>query len=542
MIVDIIQKKASVEVSYINERGQIDIETIPAKFENWVKCSSTDPNADKVFRNWTGENVKKIPSYTFLDQNLREFLIKSISPEISKKLFAYNKPNWYAVDIEIDIRKAKGFPHPENAIYPIASIQITNTKLSTVILMFDDMNRIEGTDEYRKFVEERVNAHFKGNKKCEELIAKHTDDGFLPYSHIVFKSESEMMNKYFEYQRKAFHSIMGWNWDGFDNPYIHNRSKILGVAQTKASPIFRLDEKTNKPKHRLEVDLMKVVEKFDFTVEKTSLSLNYIASEVLEIAKVVYEGSFLDLFLDKDNFIIYSAIDTVILMMIHLQINTISSLEMVSYYAKIPLEDGFSTLRIGDALFFDEQYANNVIFCYEDLYRSKSVSVEVVRYNGLLCKVINTIDNNIIVEVQGGGERYKIPKDKAVYVYDENILDDFANDTDFIGGYVIDPRYNMGEWIALIDFKSLYPTCGQSLGCSFENIIKENATIKEQKEFAKQGHRISLNGTVYDRDNTGVIKSIWDRLIYERYHFKDIMLHIENVLIPIIEKYIEDEK
>lgn len=525
MIIKEVQKFQRVEVSYVNEQGQIDLISIPAKFENWVKCDENDPQVSENFRNWTGEPVKKVGGYKFQDLNLREFLTKKADPEIQKKIFAYNKPNWFACDIEIDIRNCKGFPEATLAEFPISTIQLTNESLSTVLLIYDDMNRIAGTPEYKNFIAERVRKHFEESKIAKDLIEKYGEGKELKYTHMVFNSEADLLRKFFTLQRELMHHIIGWNWLDFDAPYIHNRSVKVGVNHGMASPTGNLDnreitkdkfqknttdwsqqeieaEKQNRqyktPQHRVEVDYMQVISKFDFSIDKTSLALDNIAYNVLDVKKVEYgqedkdgnvieKGSFLDLFLDTDNFLTYSAIDTVLLMMIHLRVNTITSLEMVTYYAKIPLERGFSTLALGDALFWDEQYTKGLIYCHEDKWA----------------------DN-----------------------------DDYV-DTKFEGGYVIDPRYPTAEWVALIDFKSLYPTCGQSLGCSFDNIIKEEATLEEMKEAIKEGHRVSLNGTIYDKDNIGTLTRVWNRLIFERYHFKDIRVFIDNVLQPVIEKYIK---
>lgn len=525
MIIKEVQKFDRVEISFVNEKGQIELTSIPAKFENWVKCSEDDPDASKKFRNWTGEPVKKVGSYKFQDLNLREFLLKDVDEENKRKILEYNSPNWFACDIEIDIRGCKGFPEATKAEFPISTIQITNSTLSTVLLIYDDMNRIEGTPEYKQFISDRVRKHFTDSKIATDLIEKYATGGKLEYTHIVVKSEAELLRKFFALQNQLMHHIIGWNWLDFDAPFIHNRSLKLGVSHAAASPTGQMDDreiskdkfrknteglstheieeekKTRQfktPQHRVEIDYMQVISKFDYTVDKTSLALDNIAYHALDVKKVEYgqadkdgniteKGSFLDLFLDTDNFLTYSAIDTILLMMIHLRLQTITSLEMVTYYAKVPLERGFSTLALGDAMFWDEQYSRGLVFCHEDRWS-----------------------------------------------------DDEETDTHFEGGYVIDPRYPTAEWVALIDFKSLYPTCGQGLGCSFDNIIQEGASLEEQKEHIKNGHRISLNGTVYDKDNIGTLTRVWNRLIFERYHFKDIRLFIDNKLQPVIENHIKN--
>ncbi|BAV39291.1 DNA polymerase [Tenacibaculum phage pT24] len=514
MLIDIVQRKGRVEVSFVDKTGQIELTSIPTTFENWVKCDEDDPQKSKKYRNWTGEPVKKVHDREFKDLNLREFLLHKVPKDIQEKIFAYNKPNWYAVDIEVDVRNCNGFPEPTKAEHPISTIQVTNQQLSTVLLIFDDMNRIEGTQEYKDFISERVRKHFQSSKKAQDLINKYAKDGVLKYEHIVVKSERELLKVYFALQKKSMHHIMGWNWLDFDSPYIHKRAVKNNVNHSMASPVGELvnreisrdkfakhkdSEKTKEdleqerkertfstPRHRVEVDLMQVINKFDYSIDKTSLALDAIGYQAVDVPKIKYDGSFRDLFLDTDNFLTYSAVDTILLMMVHLRLNTITSLEMVTYYSKIPLERGFSTLALGDAMFWDEQFSNGLVFCHEDRYS-----------------------------------------------------DDDDGDTDFEGGYVINPRYATGEWVALVDFKSLYPTCGQSLGCSFDNIIKENATDEEIKEAIKLGHRVSMNRTIYDKDDDGTLTRVWNRLIYERYHFKDIRLFIDNKMQPVIKKMIE---
>lgn len=526
MLIDIVQKHNAIDISFVNENGQIEITSVPAKFENWEKCEESDKDKSNKFRNWTGEPVKKVKDSTFKDLNLREFLLHKLPLETREKVLAYNKPNWFAVDIEVDVRECKGFPEPTEAAFPITTIQVTNKELSTVLLIYDEMKRVPDTPEYKEMITRRVRKHFEKSKKSKDLIDKYAKDKELKYTHVVYHSERELLEAFFKYQNTLFHHIMGWNWLDFDSPYIHKRAVENRINHNMASPTrelvrremsidkFAKFQKPDKdavltdkekeeheadktartfytPRHRVEVDYMQVVSKFDYTVDKTSLALTEIGYQAVDIPKIEYDGSFYDLYMDRDNFITYSAVDTILLMMIHLRLSTVTSLEMITYYSKIPLERGFSTIALGDALFWDEQFSRGLVFCHSDRWAES----------------------------------------------------DPNENHEFEGGYVIDPRYPTGEWVALVDFKSLYPTCGMSLGCSFDNIIDENVTdLADLKLAIARGHRVSLNGTVYDKDNVGTLTRVWERLIYERYHFKDVRVFIDNEMLPIVEKMIANIK
>ena len=66
----------------------------------------------------------------------------------------------------------------------------------------------------------------------------------------VFDSETEMLNVFLECMNKYFHSIIGWNFVAFDWVYIYNRCVRLGIDIRKASPTFKLNDKTIKAKKK----------------------------------------------------------------------------------------------------------------------------------------------------------------------------------------------------------------------------------------------------------------------------------------------------
>ena len=73
-----------------------------------------------------------------------------------------------------------------------------------VLFIVDDMDRIEGTQEYKDFIQDRVRKHLSESKKATDLVEKYAKDKELKYTHIIFKSEAEMLRKFFEYQNKLF--------------------------------------------------------------------------------------------------------------------------------------------------------------------------------------------------------------------------------------------------------------------------------------------------------------------------------------------------
>ena len=66
MLIDVVQEKTFVKVSYVNEKGQIELDNLalpPEGYTKWVICDDDDPDRDKEFKNYDGQSVKRVPSY-----------------------------------------------------------------------------------------------------------------------------------------------------------------------------------------------------------------------------------------------------------------------------------------------------------------------------------------------------------------------------------------------------------------------------------------------------------------------------------------------
>lgn len=357
MIVDILQLKSYVQVSYVNEQGFIDIENIPLPQEgytNWVITGEDDPDADPVIRNYDGQRVKKVPGSQFKDLNLHEFLFYRTTPEIRDKIFAYNKPQFFSVDIETEITDSK--PDPDKAETQILSIAITAPNMATVVMSTSDVN-IENVQRYV-------------NEALGDYIKKES----FPVKHFKFDTEQEMLTYVFKKFCDSLHCHGGWFYDGYDFKYFKNRAKKLNIDFSMISPIKRLHSADSKPYHRIVIDYMDAYKLASKGLYLSSFSLNYIAEYELGLTKLDSGMSLKKLFsTDYDKFIAYNAIDTILVQMIHRKTNKFDKALNMAYYVSIPVMKAYGQIAIIDSLIFKKLYSKGLVYANE---REKTSSKE----------------------------------------------------------------------------------------------------------------------------------------------------------------------
>ena len=176
----------------------------------------------------------------------------------------------------------------------IVSIGISSSKGKVLVLGLEKMS----SDRILN-IEKRIKDHFK------DL------EGEWVFNYRSFDSEFDML---YTFMSKLIHRmplITGWNWFGYDWPYILNRCKRLGIDPKISSPAGILVGKNQTPMHILMVDYLEIYKKWDRVIKiRSSNSLDYVASQAVGLKKIQYNGTLRDLYeSDFDTFIFYNGID-----------------------------------------------------------------------------------------------------------------------------------------------------------------------------------------------------------------------------------------
>ena len=176
-----------------------------------------------------------------------------LAPDISKIPICY---------FDIEVVSTSGFPYPDEALYEVISIAMymSNTKKTTVL----------------------------GSK--ENYIPKNEN-----VTHHYYKNESDLLTKFWSMMSTDVCMLVGWNSDGFDIPYLVNRSKNIGVDFEQYLPTKHIRDSFHKKANQrvfaidgiITYDYMLLYKNFNYSNED-SYSLDHISKKVLGAGKVEY--------------------------------------------------------------------------------------------------------------------------------------------------------------------------------------------------------------------------------------------------------------
>ena len=372
-------------------------------------------------------------------------------------------------DIEVEVKD--GFPNPKKADNKITAIAIYDKVI----------------DKYSCFVL-----------------------GDIPNTDVVesFQSEEELLQKFYQKYLEIQPTILrGWNIDGFDIPYLYNRTrKIMGDSFANVlSPIGEIYYSEHKSRYKIAgvscLDYLSLYKKFTYT-QQSSYRLDYIGQLEVGIGKVEYEGTLNNLYRDDINkFIEYNLNDVKIVKALDDKLKLIELVLGISHVGHTPYEDVYHSSR----------YLEGAILVHLK-------KLEVIAPN----KVLNARDK----------------MNRGV-------------DDKFTGAYVKNPKPGRYEWVFDLDLTSMYPSTIMTLNISPEmKIGKVNGwDIKEfmkgtpktyslEKNGKEHGHMnneeltnmfasnkvsISSNGILYRNDKKGLIPSILSKWFDERVEYKRLM-------------------
>lgn len=328
MIIELIQKPTSIELSYINHDGGIafdeyKIHDQPYRYPIWTVCDQVNPHFQNI-KDISGKPVELKYAKRFNRFDLIQYLEK-LSDGRKEELFAFREPRMAAFDIETLI--GEEFEDPENAGQPIISISntIDNEHLDTVVLTTADVSP-DLIDKANDILQEYLEP-----LKLENPVRLHI---------VQASNEKQMMTTWLSKFVKPQIAITGWNIDGYDMPYFRNRAKKLGVDMRLGSIKNTIDWKGN-PTHTIFEDMMFLCKDYEYSLGVCdSYSLDYIANKILNIGKLKYDHDLKWLWEnDKPRFLAYNAIDTILPILIHREKKTINAIYMLAATAKLPYKE-----------------------------------------------------------------------------------------------------------------------------------------------------------------------------------------------------------
>jgi len=372
-------------------------------------------------------------------------------------------------DIEVEVKD--GFPEPKRAENKI-----------TAIALYD-----KTTDKYSCFV--------LGNVPNTDVVES-------------FQSEEELLQRFYQKYLEINPTILsGWNVDGFDIPYLYNRTtRILGQQFANClSPISEVFYSENKNRYKIAgvsvLDYFSLYKKFTY-IQQSSYRLDFIGQKEVGIGKIEYEGTLQDLYEnDINKYIEYNLNDVVIVKALDDKLKLIDLVIGIAHVGHVPYED----------VYYSSRYLEGAILVY--------------------LKNIGVIAPN-----KDFNARDKMNR---------------TNDDKFTGAYVKDPVPGRHEWVFDLDLTSMYPSTIMTLNISPETKIgKVNGW--NAKEFLKgtqktyslekggktQGHMnneqlkdmfsknkvsISSNGILYRNDKKGLIPVLLEKWFNERVEYKRLM-------------------
>ena len=407
-----------------------------------------------------------------------------ISPELkilSEKY--YKKPvgelNITFYDIEVDYDPKRGHAGSSNPYAPISSIALYHKHTDKSIVLATPPK--EGPW-----------------KDCTLSDLEHLGHKADIY---LFKNEKELLARFVE-EIEDTDIISGWNSAFFDDPYIYFRLiKCFGkkAARYMNFPEVEQDVKIKEveqygsteinvePIGRVWIDFMQMVKKFDGN-QRSSYSLEAVAEEELDdMEKLDYEKSLYRLYReDFDKFVGYNIRDTEIL----------KGLDSIFKYMNL-------------AINFSHMVTNRIPSVLTTVSTSDTAIMNFCTHE--LPERIALVDAPYMVEEHG---------------------------KKFEGAFVLEPQVGLHEWISSVDIKSLYPSSMRALNISPETLVGqffeneeayrqirdktdaeltvlyemgeiETLTGAEWFEYLnKRNWAISVNGTVFDQSEDGIIPSI----------------------------------
>lgn len=334
-------------------------------------------------------------------------------------------------DIEVDFDPQRGYSSVDDAFSPITAISIY---LNWLNRNFTLVLKPKGMSE----------------EDAEKIVSEFDDT-------MLCQDEKELLDIFLKLIDDC-DILTGWNSEGFDIPYIHNRiCQVLGKSETarlclwNKYPLKREYEYYGKQAitydlvGRVHLDYLQLYRKHTYH-EMHSYRLDFVGEYEVKEKKVPYEGT-LDQLYNNDfkKFIEYSRQDVMLL------------------------------VKIDEKLKFIE-LSNNLAHTNCVLLKTTMGAVQLI--DQAIVNAAHDLDMMVPIRIR----EPEVEKDTAT----DNSEED--KNTSVAGAYVADPKPGMHDWIGGVDINSLYPSVIRALNMSPETVVGQIHPILTDDHIRKKVH------------------------------------------------------
>jgi DNA polymerase elongation subunit (family B) len=353
-----------------------------------------------------------------------------------------DSPNLHVAffDIEVDFDPLRGYSSPDDAFAPITAISVYLNWLDRNFTMVIKPSKM--TDDV-----------------AQEIASKFEDT-------VLCESEKELLQLFLGLIEDA-DILSGWNSEGFDIPYIHNRIvQLLGKDETRRlclwnkQPRRREYEAYGRPTitydlvGRIHMDYLQLYRKYTYH-EMHSYRLDFVGEYEVKEKKIHYEGS-LDRLYNEEfyKFIEYNRQDVMLLVKIDRRCKFIELSNNLAHENCVLLATTMGAVGLIDQAIVNEAHDLGMV-------------VPSRRRDG-----------------DQGFNRHDTG--------DDDDDGDGQSSHGVVGAYVADPKEGMHKWIGGVDIKSLYPSTIRAMNMSPETVVGHirpehtdrliNKRIKQEKK------------------------------------------------------------
>jgi DNA polymerase elongation subunit (family B) len=452
-------------ISYIDKTGGIQFlhGFIPKEqMYNWFYAKETDYRPDKEYLSWDFQRVKKVPSENYLcDTRIREIICDILrANESTNVINELNIPDTAFCDIEVNVTD-DGFPDAVHAYNPVNTI-----------------SWVHGTDV---IVLGRANLSGNQIRSIQKRIDEHCAifDERYEFKYVYHENEIELLTDFFNNYMAPATCVTGWNFFGYDYPYLYNRAKRLGLDMMASITRYTVpgtmtykpqnaksnDERITLPLHKMMYDYMEIYAKWDRSISpKESNKLDWVSEKALGVKKVVHELGFKALWEQRpDEYVFYNGVDSILVREIDKKLKTAQTFFTLANLLHVPALTAFSPVQSLQTV--QTEY----------LYKEKRI----------------------------------FPKVKKEMSND---------DQSYVGAFVYEPNPGVYKNVIALDFASLYPSTIRQFNISPDTFMGKDINYQRKEDEIK-----TISGAVYTRQFDGFVPKILTDFYKQRKMFKKEM-------------------
>lgn len=459
-------------ISYVGKDQEIKsyFWMLPQELMYQWKLATRKDVPDPQYISWDEKPVVKMPIVgKFSEQRVHEIIMDMErwfpNDENLKEIRKLYIPKTAYMDIEVDVNES-GFPEAKDA---------RNT-INTTSFVFNDKATVLGlaplTEEDIAWIQNEIDKH------CESFSTRYK------FEYRYHENEMSLMNDLVFNFIAQTPCITGWNFFGYDWPYIVNRAANIGLDITSLSPTGAwynyvskdpAIDKVSVPMHKCLYDYMEIYKKLDRSISpKESNKLDWVANRVLGVKKVEHQLGFKEMWeRQKREYVFYNAIDSILVREIDKKLKTSSVMFGLASLMNVPLLTSFAS--------------------------SKSIEIVQAEYLYKENKVFPTV---------------KKSSDKKEYE----------------GAFVYQPNPGIYRNVYCLDYASLYPTTMRQF-----NISPDTFLFKDKNYTPNENEIKCSNGSVYRNDIEGFIPKILGDFFAKRKDYKKQMVRAQKEKYKLIE-------